>query len=423
MNALIQLKKTTSSVLMLFTVGCFALALKVQAVDPPPDGDYPGANTAEGYIALGFLTTGGWNTAIGAYSLLHLTTGNFNTSVGAFSLLSNTANDNTAIGAGALLVNTTGHDNTAGGFETLLFNTTGTFNTATGETALWANTIGSDNTADGAAVLYSNISGNDDTGTGSTALYNNTTGSENTANGAGALFSNTTGGGNLADGFGALVNNTIGSDNTGLGYEAGQNLTSGSQNVIVGYQSGSGVVTANNVICIGANVAGADITNSCYIGNVYGGDATGGLPVYVTSDGRLGAANPATASSLRFKEGIKPINNGSDAILALKPVTFRYKKQIDPTGRAQFGLVAEEVEKVNPDLVVKDKEGKPYSVRYDAVNAMLLNEFLKEHKMVQEQGAIIARQQKQIDALAAGLEKVNAQLEMVWPVPQVVQNR
>jgi hypothetical protein len=119
MNTLIQLKKTTSSVLMLFAIGCFALALKVQAVNPPPGGDYPGANTALGYDALGFLTTGGWNTAIGAYSLLYLTTGNFNTGVGPFTLVSNTANDNTAIGAGALLLNSTGHDNTANGFETL----------------------------------------------------------------------------------------------------------------------------------------------------------------------------------------------------------------------------------------------------------------------------------------------------------------
>jgi hypothetical protein len=407
---------------MLLTIGCFAFVLKVQAIDPPPDGDYPGANTAEGYDALGFLSTGGWNTAIGAYSLLRLSTANFNTGVGAFALVSNTANNNTAVGAGAMVVNTTGHDNTAIGFETLIFNTTGAFNTASGETALYTNTTGSDNTADGAAALWSNTVGVDDTATGSTTLFSNTTGAYNTANGAGALFANTTGDDDSAYGFGALVHNTVGSGNTGLGDEAGQNITSGNNNVIVGFQSGSGVATANNVICIGASVAGADVENSCYIGNIYGGDATGGLPVYVTSDGKLGAANPATASSARFKEEIQPMDQRSEALLALKPVTFRYKKEIDPSGKSQFGLVAEEVEKVTPDLVVRDKEGKPYSVRYDAVNAMLLNEFLKEHKTVQGQGATIAHQEKQIEALAASVQKLTAELELIKSAPQTALN-
>jgi hypothetical protein len=179
----------------------------------------------------------------------------------------------------------------------------------------------------------------------------------------------------------------------------------------VGYAAGLDVTTADNVICIGANVAGANVSNSCYINNIFNATSSGGTAVLVNSDGRLGT----TTSSRRFKEEIKPMSKASEAILALKPVTFRYKKEIDPAGTSQFGLVAEEVEEVNPDLVVRDKQGKPYSVRYEQVNAMLLNEFLKEHRTVREQGATIARQEKQIEALAAGLQKVSAQLAAVSP--------
>jgi hypothetical protein len=128
-------------------------------------------------------------------------------------------------------------------------------------------------------------------------------------------------------------------------------------------------------------------------------------------------------SSKRFKDAIKPMDKASEAILALKPVTFHYKHEIDPEGIRQFGLVAEQVEKVNPDLVVRDANGEVYSVRYDAVNAMLLNEFLKEHHQVQDLKAIVAQQQKQIGSLTAGLQKVSAQLEASKPAPQIVNNQ
>ena len=226
-------------------------------------------------------------------------------------------------------------------------------------------------------------------------LKDNTTGSDNTASGAGALQNNTTG----RNGILALENNTTGSFNIALGVNAGVNVT-----------------TANNVICIGAN--GNNVDNSCYIGQIFGATASGGTTVFVNSDGRLGT----TVSSRRFKEEIKPMEQTSEALFALKPVTFRYKKEIDPTGISQFGLVSEEVEKVNPDLVVRDKEGKPYSARYDQVNAMLLNEFLKAHQKLEEQGATIAKQQKQIEALTAGLQKVSAQMELSKPVRQMVMN-
>jgi hypothetical protein len=179
----------------------------------------------------------------------------------------------------------------------------------------------------------------------------------------------------------------------------------------------------NNVTCIAA--AGENVDNSCYIGSIFNQTSSAGIPVLVNVNNKLGT----TTSSKRFKEDIRPMGKASEALLALKPVAFRYKKEIDPAGKSQFGLVAEEVENVNPDLVVRDKQGKPYSVRYDQVNAMLLNEFLKEHRKNEEQQPTIERQQKQIDALtiqlteqASQIQKVSAQLEVNKPAPQTVLN-
>src|SRR5262249_1977257 len=170
---------------------------------------------------------------------------------------------------------------------------------------------------------------------------------------------------------------------------------------------------------IGSGVLGLPgESNACYIASIFGQTIANGAVVLVNQSNKLGTLT----SSKRFKEDIKPMNKSSEALFALKPVAFRYKKKIDPAGRSQLGLVAEDVEKVNPDLVVRDKEGKPYSVRYDQVNAMLLNEFLKEHRTVQEQGATIARQQKQIEALTAVVQKVSAQLELSKSGPQTASN-
>jgi hypothetical protein len=227
--------------------------------------------------------------------------------------------------------------------------------------------------------------------------------------------------GNTAVGSQALDSNTIGDVNTAIGRGALATNISGSGNIALGAGSGNNVTTASNVICIGAG--GQNLGNSCYIGNVFGVTSPAGVPVFINANNRLGT----TTSSRRFKENIQPMDKASEALLALKPVAFRYKKEVDPEGTLQFGLVAEEVEQVNPDLVVRDKEGKPYSVRYDQVNAMLLNEFLKEHRIVQEQKAIIAElkhnfaeQQKQIEALTAGLQKVSAQVELHDPAPRTV---
>jgi len=353
--------------LVAFTIICFALSPMAQAVVPAPDGGYPGQNTAEGQSALLHLSGGTYNTAVGWLSLRNDTGGSFNTGVGAGTLPANTADENTATGAGALLSNNSGAFNTANGAFALFSNTTGTFNTANGVQALFDNNTGGHNTA-----------------IGENALFNNNIGSFNTATGYGALSSNTTGNTNIALGFGAGLN----------------------------------VITANNVICIGAN--GNNVDNACYIGQIFGATSFNGVAVFVNSSGRLGTMT----SSKRFKEHIKPMDNASEALYSLKPVSFRYKKQVDPEGTSamQFGLVAEDVEKVNPDLVVCDKERKPYSVRYDAVNAMLLNEFLKEHAAFLTEQRKVEHLEKQVAALTAGLQQVSAQLEANKPMPQVVAN-
>jgi uncharacterized coiled-coil protein SlyX len=474
-----------------FALICFALSPAAHAVVPPPDGGYPNFITAEGTNALQNLTTGAANTGVGWYALFSAGAGSNNTGVGAGALALNTADNNTAVGLAAMFLNTTGHDNVANGTGALVYNDSGADNAAVGAFALYKNIDGSFNTAVGSGALFDNVTGadntaigdaalsfNDVTGTGlangntavgSVALTFNTDGDRNTAVGALALFDNTTGPANTATGYQALHNNTEGSANTAIGVNALFGNTTGDSNTAVGvvalsnntgsgstalgYSAGNNVFTANNVTCIGANVSGADVSNTTWIANVYGVTTQSGTtaPVIVSNTGQLGTL----ASSERFKKDIATMEKASEIILSLRPVTFHYKT--DTQGTPQFGLIAEEVAKVNPALVLPDKEGKPYTVRYEAVNAMLLNEFLKEHKTVQEQGATIttlkataaeqeatitqlkqgfqskfAQQQKQIEALTAGLQKVSAQLaaaspsrgglEASKPAPQMVKN-
>jgi Chaperone of endosialidase len=366
---------------ILLMLACFALSPAARALNPPPDGGYPNETTAEGDGALFSLTTGFGNTALGFKALNSDTTGQLNT----------------ATGRNALLNNTTGDNNTADGSGALSSNTTGNFNTATGRLALLGNTTGSGNTASG---FFS--------------LGNNTTAERNTANGVAALFNNTTGENNIAFGFGA-----------------GDNVTTGDNNIDIG---NLGVDTESNTVRIGEQVTVYDPNTGdtmpahtrTFIAGISGA-AVAGAAVKVNANGQLGVA----PSSERFKAEIKPMDKASEAILALKPVTFRYKKELDPKGIPQFGLVAEQVAKVNPALVDRDGKGEIYTVRYEAVNAMLLNEFLKEHKKVEEQQATItqlkqdfqsklAEQQNHIKELASDLEKVSAEVEVKRPAQQVV---
>jgi Chaperone of endosialidase len=392
-----------SFLLIPLVLGCFALSPTARALlpAPAPDGGYPSGNTAEGADALFNLTTGVRNTATGYAALYNNTTGSFNTANGFYALERNTTGtQNTATGDSALELNTTGGKNTATGVNALLTNSTGTQNTATGAFALQNNNA-TNNTADGFQALFSNTSGTQNTATGESALKSNTTASNNTADGFQVLFHNTTGAGNTAVGFHALVNNSNGSSNIALGLNAGTNLTTGSNNIDIG---NSGAGGESNTTRIGS------VQVRTFIKGISGVGVTG-TAVVVNAAGQLGTA----PSSARFKNEIKPMDKASEAIIGLKPVTFRYKKELDPDRNPQFGLVAEDVAKVNPDLVVRDAEGKVYTVRYEAVNAMLLNEFLKEHRTVQEL-------KKEIAALTATVQKVTAQVEMSRPAPQTVVN-
>jgi Chaperone of endosialidase len=351
-------------------VACFALSPLARAagVGPPANG-----NTADGFNALRSLTTGFNNTAIGSGALFSDTDGFGNTAVGLNAMESNTDGfGNAAVGSAALIFNTTGFRNTAMGRRAMILNTTGFHDTATGENA----------------------------------LESNTTGNYNTATGVDALGAETTGSLNIA-----------------LGISAGFNLTTEDNNIDIG---NLGVAGDANTIRIGEPTAVTDPAfgetlpahTATFIAGIYGTTASGGTAVYINSSGQLGTLT----SSARFKQDIHSMDKASEAILALQPVTFRYKQELDPKGIPQFGLVAEQVAKVNPDLIVRDAEGKPYSVRYEAVNAMLLNEFLKEHQKVQQLEAALAAVSERLRAQDAKIDKVNAKVELTRPAPQMVAN-
>jgi hypothetical protein len=418
---------------------CFAFMPMAQAVGPDTDGAIAGANNGEGIGVLVSRTGGVWNTGTGFEALNHLTAGNQNTATGLRALFSDTNGGfNTATGVFSVFSNTSGFFNSATGAYSLANNTIGNSNTANGYSALYRNTEGEQNTATGFAALYRNTEGNANTANGSQALFSNTTGNSNTANGQRALSSNTTGAANTANGLVALFSNTTGNFNTAAGISALQNNTTGGSNTALGFGAGFNVTTANNVIAIGSNVVGENVSNTCYIGNIFGVTSAAATGVVVNSLGKLGTI----VSSRRFKDDIKPMDQASEVVLALKPVTFHYKKDIDPQSIPQFGLVAEDVEEINPDLVVRDAEGKVNTVRYEAINAMLLNEFLKEHRKVEkleatvaqqekEFHATIARHEKEISVLTAQLKEQAAQIQKVThlrrveaknPAPQMVLN-
>ncbi len=425
MNHPIRLTTIAPPILIALAFLCFELLPGAQAVVPPPDGGYPGNNTAEGQKALLNLNVnnGTNNTAVGWRALRTNVEGEFNTAIGSAALDTNTGDGNTAIGGAALFSNTTGDYNMAAGLLALYHNTAGLYNTALGASTLQSNHQGISNTAAGYQALYVNDSSGTGLGSynsafGAFALTNNSDGEANCAFGTGAMEFNSTGQDNVAVGTDALLSNTTGGGNTAVGTDALES-SNGSSNVALGAFSGLNQTTGSGNVYIGANMFGvAGESNACYIASIFGQTSATGIPVLINSDNKLGTMT----SSKRFKDEIRPMNKTSEAIFSLEPVTFRYRKEIDPAGTSQFGLIAEEVAKVNPTLVLPDKEGKPYTVRYDAVNAMLLNEFLKEHHQMEDLKTIVAEQQKQIEALTAGLQKVSAQLEASKPAPKVVQN-
>ena len=412
---------------------------------------YGGNNTATGFGALFSNTTGNVNTAMGVKALYSNYQGANNSALGYEALYSNTtANNNTAVGTRTMEYNTTGENNTATGSSALFYNTTGTQNTATGTNALHGtfgnggasyNTAtgfeslfsiasGGGNVANGWQALYSNTGGGYNTGVGVSALRQNTTGNQNTAAGVNALYHNN-GQNNTAVGFKALEQNTTGNGNVALGYQAGLNLTSGSNNIDIG---NAGVAGEANTIRIGKS----GIQQKIFIAGISGKTVANGTAVFINGQGQLGTVQ----SSARYKSNIKPMDKASEAILKLEPVTFRYKQELDPDGVPQFGLIAEQVEKVNPDLVVRDEEGQISTVRYEAVNAMLLNEFIKERQKVQTLektiaqqqkdfqaelsdhnkafGERFAQQQKQIDALTSTVRKVSERSNLTNPTRRLI---
>jgi len=425
------------SILIVLMLACAATAgPNLHAVVPPPDGSYPGGNTAEGQNALLGLTTGGFNTAVGYLSLRSDTTGGFNTAIGAGTLLANTGSQNTAVGAGALLSNSIGLQNTATGALALLFNTTGGSNTAIGHSALLDNTTGAGNTGIGFNALYHNVDGIGNVASGGNALYINSNGAFNTATGLSALYNNDTGDDNTATGFSALAANIDGNSDTAIGDSALYNMAHGSFNVAIGQDAGFDLAVGDGNVYIGAGMNGTSAeANHTYIRNIKDTNVSGLNADSVTVNLNTGLLGHLT-SSRRYKEQIKPMNTASEALYRLNPVTYRYKKEIDSTQSLAFGLIAEEVAEVNRDLVSRNADGQPESIHYEMVNAMLLNEFLKEHRKVEEQQATIAelkstvaQQQKkfteqdnQIAALTAGLQKVSAEVEVNRPAPKTALN-
>jgi endosialidase-like protein len=406
MNRMIQSQTATSSVVILVAFSWIWVVPKTGAVTPPSDGCYPGFTTAEGCNALGALTSGVGNTGVGWESLHAVTTGSYNTGVGAGTLILNTGDSNTAVGTVALLLNTTGTQNTAVGTDALVYNDTGNYNTAVGYIALESNTTGVQNCALGWGALHSNSDAINNTAVGVNALGASNA-DDNTAVGYHALYINT-GASNTAVGSEALSSSGNLAGNTALGAGALSSLSAinANSNTAIGNSSGLNITGSRN-ICIGADVFGqANVDDRTWIANVYADVATD-RTVYVAADGHLGTLS----SSQRYKEQIKPMDGASETLFALRPVTFRYKKDVDPRQARSFGLVAEEVAEVNPDLITRDKEGKPQTVRYDAVNAMLLNEFLKEHRKVQEQEATIAQLKKDMENVLARVTEHDSKIQ------------
>ncbi len=346
-------------------------------------------NTAIGYASLNYNTTARYNTAFGEAALFLNTTGNNNTATGVYALYSNsTGNENVASGQGALVFNTTGSYNTATGDSALAYNAEGNYNTANGYLALTAS-YGSNNTASGAFALYANTSGYDNTASGTDSLSGNTTGYLNTATGIAALYSNTQGIRNTAVGHAALFSNTLGSGNVGLGDDAGYQVTTGNNNIEI---ANDGAATDNGTIRIGTQGK----QNATYIAGIENAQVTGAV-VYVTSSGQLGVL----ASSERYKTDVAAIGANTEKLRQLRPVTFHLKS--DPSETRQYGLIAEEVNKVYPELVIRDDAGNIQGVRYDELAPMLLNE-------LQKQQATIKAQADKADAQAVEFRAMQEQL-------------
>ena len=335
--------------------------------------------------------------SLGAVSVQAQGFENLNLGTGAGNPGVSTGDRDTALGEQALASNTTGSDNTAVGAEALYSNTSGATNTGVGSFALWSNTTGLVNTAVGSGTLNGNTTGSANSGFGVGALNSNTTGGSNTAVGFQALFGVTTANNNTAVGANAL-GNASGAGNTALGRLAGYNITSGTNNIDIGNNPPG---NESNTIRIGSTQTRA------FLAGVNGVTVSSGTAVYIDSNGQLGTVT----SSLRFKEDVETMGDASDALMKLRPVTFRYKAPYDDgTHLLQYGLIAEEVAKVYPDLVQYDQNGKPFTVRYHEINTMLLNELQKQHGEVGRLESQVADQKAQLATQEARIKRLEALL-------------
>jgi hypothetical protein len=396
----------------------------LENVTPNPDGNN---NSAFGDTALQFNTTGQWNTGIGSealqyntsgfansalgYNALNMNTfGNYNTGCGFATLQNNTVGSyNTAHGSGALFANTTGNNNTASGFDSLYANTSGGYNTAVGYLALEAGTTGSYTTAVGAFALQANTTGGFNTGFGAYALIANTTGSGNTAFGYAGLRSMTTGSNNIGFGYQTLYLDTTGSNNIAMGYQGGYYPLSGSNNIEIGSK---GAFADTDLIRIGTQ----GTQTKAYIAGISNAQITGAA-VYVSSTGQLGVL----ASSERYKTSITSLGSDTEKLMELRPVRFHLKT--DPNGAVQYGLIAEEVDKVYPELVIRDDSGKVQGVRYDELAPMLLNEMQKQQRTIEAQNAHAAAQDHEIQDLKKMVAETQAGLVQLEKKNQLLAQR
>jgi len=318
---------------------------------------------------------------------------------------------NTAFGFNALTLNTTGSSNTASGTNALANNTGGTYNTATGRSTLLSNTNGEDNTGTGANALASNTTGSSNTANGSGALFLNITGANNTATGAGALLANNTGNENTATGVDALSYNTSGMRNTAVGRNALLQST-GNKNIGIGFQAGVSLVNGNNNIYIGNQGNGDEFQTirigtaqaQTFIAGVGTAPVSGAIVMVDSGTGQLGIGPP---SSARYKQDIEPMGNRSSGMLQLRPVTFTYRGET--SGTAHYGLVAEEVAAVYPELVIRSATGEVQTVKYHELIPMLLNELQREHQARQDDRAEMASLRQELGELVT-LRKELAEL-------------
>jgi hypothetical protein len=396
----------------------------LESVTPNPYGNN---NSAFGDTALQLNNTGQWNTGIGSEALQFNTSGFANSALGYNALNMNSyGNYNTGCGFATLQNNTIGSYNTAHGSGALFENTTGNNNTSSGFDALYSNTTGSDNSTVGYEALFSNSVGSYTTAVGSHALYANTTGGYNTGFGAYALVANTTGSGNTAFGYAGLRSMTTGSQNIGFGYQSLYNDSTGSNNIAMGYQSALNVVSGSNNIEIGSSGAALDSgvirfgtqgrQTTTYLAGVSDAKITGAA-VYVTSSGQLGVL----ASSERYKTAISPLGSDTEKLMQLRPVSFHLKT--DPTGAVQYGLIAEEVDKVYPELVIRDDSGKVQGVRYDELAPMLLNEVQKQERTIAAQNAHATAQDAEIRDLKKMVAETQAGLVQLEKKNQLLAQR